>query len=128
MDVFSEISQVFHSRELHYSNGSGQNRDLGFIEWEREILTKLAGTGRLFALPVVTWWSQIKTAGSAIYANRRFLDVYKRTHPERLAKNGIESNEFPCEIIGDVTIHPTAQIHPTAVVSNFIESLPILNH
>lgn len=47
--MFAEIAQVFHSRE---SNGSMQNRDQGYIEWEREVLTKLAGTGRLFALPV----------------------------------------------------------------------------
>lgn len=52
LDVFSEISQVFHSRELNYANGNGQNRDQGYIEWEREVLTKLAGTGSLYALPV----------------------------------------------------------------------------
>lgn len=125
LDVFSEIAQVFHSRELHYSNGNGQNRDAGYIEWEREVLTKLAGTGSLFALPVTQWWSQIKTAGSAIYANRRFLDLYRRTHPERLAKTGVESNEFPCEIIGDVFIHPTATIHPTAVVSYYSPTIKI---
>lgn len=52
LDVFSEISRVFHSRELNCSNGNGQNRDQGYIEFEREVLTKLAGTGSLFALPV----------------------------------------------------------------------------
>lgn len=52
LDVFSEMSQVFHSRELNYSNGNGQNRDQGYIEFEREVLTKLAGTDGLFALPV----------------------------------------------------------------------------
>lgn len=46
LDVFAEIAQVFHSREFV------QNRDQGYIEWEREVLTKLAGTGSLFALPV----------------------------------------------------------------------------
>lgn len=50
LDVFPEIAQVFHSRELNFSNGT---RDHGYIEWEREVLTKLAGTGTLFALPVV---------------------------------------------------------------------------
>lgn len=49
LDVFAEIAQVFHSREL---NGNMQNRDQGYIEFEREVLTKLAGTGSLFALPV----------------------------------------------------------------------------
>lgn len=109
LDVFSLISQVFHSRELYNPNDNGQNRDQGYIEWEREILTKLAGTGKLFALPMTNWWSQIKTAGSAIYANRRFLDLYKRRNPV------CQEKEF--KIIGNVYIHPTATIHSTAVVS-----------
>lgn len=108
LDVFAEIAQVFHSREL---NGSMQNRDQGYIEWEREVLTKLAGTGNLFALPVNNWWSQIKTAGSAVYANRRFLDLYRRTNPQRLA-----NNDVLCTVIGEVFIHPTATIHSTAVL------------
>lgn len=28
------------------------NRDQGHIEWEREVITPLAGTGKLFAMPV----------------------------------------------------------------------------
>lgn len=57
------------------------------------------------------WWSQIKTAGSAIYANRRFLDLYRRKSPKRLA-----NNDVLCTIIGDVFIHPTATIHSTAML------------
>lgn len=69
------------------------------------------------------WWSQIKTAGSAIYANRHFLDLYRRTKQlDRLAKQGNKSNDASnddgliCTIIGDVYIHPSANIHPTATV------------
>ena len=98
------------------------NRDQGYIEWEREILTPLAGTERLYALPVNNWWSQIKTAGSAIYANRHFLELYKRTHIDRLATQGIKDNNpdgesLVCNVIGDVCIHPSASIHPSATVS-----------
>lgn len=56
-EVFSEIAHVFHSRELNYANYNGQNRDQGYIEWEREVLTKLAGTGSLFAQPVKKFWN-----------------------------------------------------------------------
>lgn len=52
LDVFTRVAAVFHSRDLNYSNGNGQNRDQGYIEWEREILTNLAGTDKLYALPV----------------------------------------------------------------------------
>ena len=77
------------------------------------------------------WWSQIKTAGAAIYANRHYLNLFRQTNPSRLAKsqencngnNGdlhVNNTKNP-EIIGDVYVHPSADIHPSAVVSkNFI--------
>lgn len=51
LDVFARVAAVFHSRDGNYMNGNG-HRDQGYIEWEREVLTNLAGTGKLFALPV----------------------------------------------------------------------------
>lgn len=92
------------------------------MQWEKEILSPLAGTGRLFAFPVISWWSQIKTAGSAIYANRHYLELYRKTHPERLAKFGFEkepeteAKKLHCTIIPDVYIHPKATVHHTAVL------------
>lgn len=72
---------------------------------------------------VNNWWSQIKTAGSAIYANRHFLDLYRRTKQlDRLAQQGNKGSDASnddgliCTIIGDVYIHPSAIIHPTATV------------
>ena len=50
---------------------------------------------------------------AAVYANRHYLNIYRRTHPDRLASN----KEDGPKIIGDVFIHPTASVHPTAVVS-----------
>ena len=41
------------------------------------------------------------------------MAIYHDTHTERLATNDKDKPR----IIGDVTIHPTAQVHPTAVVS-----------
>ena len=49
---------------------------------------------------------------SAIYATRLYLELYKKNHPNRLAKNG----EGMPKIIGDVFIHPSATVDPTAVV------------
>lgn len=73
----------------------------------------MAGTGRLFAYQTTNWWSQLKTPGSAIYANRHYLALYRQNAPERLARNV----KGRCTIIGDVFIHPTAVIDPSAVVS-----------
>lgn len=92
------------------------------MQWEKEILSPLAGTGRMFAYPVTSWWSQIKTAGSAIYANRHYLELYRNTHPERLAQFGFEKESQEgkkgglCTILPDVYIHPKATVHHTAVL------------
>lgn len=53
-EVFNLMSSIFHSRQLEYHGfGNGHNgRDQGHIQWEQEVLTPLAGTGKLFALPV----------------------------------------------------------------------------
>ena len=50
---------------------------------------------------------------AAIYANRHYLNIYHRTHPERLVKPG----KLSPKVIGDVFIHPTATVHHTATVS-----------
>jgi len=121
IEVFQEMANVFHNRQQNYSNGAnGNGKDAEVIELETDILTPLAGTGKMYALPVTNWWTQVKTAGSAIYANRHYLGLYKSTHPDRLARPGTRISDEPsdliCTIIPDVFIHPTAQVHPTAVI------------
>ncbi len=37
----------------------------------------LAGTGKAFIYQTTKWWSQLKTPGAAIYANRHYLQVGK---------------------------------------------------
>ena len=100
----------------------------------------LAGTGKALVYQTTKWWSQLKTPGAAVYANRHYLNVninqlfskvffspcdlilfsnvfskqlFRERKPERLA-----SGSQPT-IIGDVFIHPTADIHPTAVVCQY---------
>lgn len=78
---------------------------------------------------------------STIYASRLYLNQYNKSHPERLASNkeggpkisgtahcsvaSLASNVAPTKSLsnclscplGNVYIHPTANIDPTAVVS-----------
>ncbi|XP_013069853.2 mannose-1-phosphate guanyltransferase alpha-B-like isoform X2 [Biomphalaria glabrata] len=82
------------------------------IRLEQDIFIPMAGSGTLFVYSTSRFWSQIKSAGAAVYANRHYLAIYRDKHPERLAKNG----EGLPKIIGDVFIHPTAIVHPTAVL------------
>ena len=93
--------------------------DTPILQLEQEVLRPLAGTGKAFVYQTTNWWSQLKSAGSAIYANRHCLQLYKKRHPERLTGLGIQDKQAKQTpmIIGDVFIHPTAYIHHTSVVS-----------
>lgn len=106
------IHNIFHN--FFSGDSSNGNRESGYIQLEQEVLSPLAGTGRAFVMPTVNWWSQLKSAGSAIYANRHYLALYRTRRVERLA------NKTAMTVIGDVYIHPTASIHATAVVSRII--------
>lgn len=115
LDVFQIIGEIFNTKQQeYYRNGNG-NKEAGYIQLEQEILAPLAGTQRIFAMQVNTWWSQLKTAGSAIYANRHYLELYRSKHPERLNNLHMEGG-VRCQIISDVHIHPSAIIHKTAMV------------
>lgn len=78
---------------------------------EKDILPHLTGTGKCRVFQTKNWWSQMKTASAAIYANRHYLNLYRTSAPKRLTSSE-KSN-----VIGDVFIHPTASVDPTAVVS-----------
>lgn len=81
-------------------------------------MAPLAGTGKIFVYQSNNWWSQLKTAGSAIYANRHYLELYKTKHPERLYTNKGEGEV--CTIFPDVYVDSAATIHPSAVVRYFL--------
>lgn len=85
------------------------------IALERDIIMPMTGEGNLYVFHTNRMWSQVKTAGSAIYANRQYLAMYRRNQPDRLA--GYGKGDASPRIIGDVFIHPTAQIHPNCLVN-----------
>jgi mannose-1-phosphate guanylyltransferase len=82
------------------------------LNLEKKIFPALSSTKKFYVFKTENMWSSIKSAGSAMYANRVYLELYKRTNPNRLAKNG----DGQPKIIGDVFIHPLATVDPTAVV------------
>lgn len=110
---------ILNSCRFSYDLASSNN-DSTTIQLEQDVLRPLAGTGKAFVYQSKNWWSQLKPAGSTIYANRHFLQLYRKRHPERLRGVGIQEGnvkQIP-KIIDDVFIHPTAFIHHTAVVRN----------
>ncbi|KAF5296579.1 hypothetical protein FQR65_LT10232 [Abscondita terminalis] len=115
LDIFHIIGEAFNAKQQDfYRNGNGV-KETGYIELEKEVLSFLAGSGKLFAYQITNWWSQLKTAGSAIYANRHYLELYRTKRPERLCQ-ALDKNVKICNIIPDVYIHPSAVIHPTALI------------
>ncbi|CAG9813287.1 unnamed protein product [Phaedon cochleariae] len=114
LDVFQTIGEIFTMKQEEYYKIGNGNKEAGNLQLEQDILASLAGTGRMFAMQTSNWWSQLKTAGSAIYANRHYLQLYKTKHPERLAIS--EGAGEHCSILPDVHIDSTASVHPTAVL------------
>ncbi|XP_076459554.1 mannose-1-phosphate guanyltransferase alpha-A-like isoform X2 [Babylonia areolata] len=117
--IYLFTPEVFRHLEVAFKKNLEENYSFDFqvpskevIHFEHDVFIPMAATGMLFAYQTSQFWSQIKNAGAAIYANRHYLMVYRRTHPERLAEN----KEGHPTVIGDVFIHPTAQVHPTAVL------------
>uniref|UniRef100_A0AAY4AYC2 Nucleotidyl transferase domain-containing protein n=1 Tax=Denticeps clupeoides TaxID=299321 RepID=A0AAY4AYC2_9TELE len=118
-EIFTHIGMVFQRNQEEKRNcvylgdqlWSRQRAEV--IHLEQDVFTSLAGQQQLYVYKTQGFWSQIKSAGSAIYASRLYLNQYLQTHPERL----VSSQEGGCTVNGNVFIHPTALIDPTAVVS-----------
>ena len=64
-------------------SGSGNDG----ISLEEDIITKQAGQGKVFAFMNDKFWMSIKSAGSAVYANRVMLDLYEKVRTRRRFKN-----------------------------------------
>jgi mannose-1-phosphate guanylyltransferase len=77
---------------------------------ESNIFPLLTRKGQMFVHRSPNFWSQIKTAGSAIYANRHYLSTYKRAGSSH---SGMLQEES-ASIVGDVHVDRSAQVHPTA--------------
>ncbi|XP_050671518.1 mannose-1-phosphate guanyltransferase alpha-B [Leptidea sinapis] len=104
LQVFSVMADAFQRKQDEFYSGNGQVSP-GYISWEQDVLSPLAGSNKLFAMQSTNWWSQVKTAGSAIYANRHYLELHRNKY-----------SKSPCTIIPDVYIHPTAVVDSTAVI------------
>ena len=82
------FQSVFNSKQTEYLTSSEGNDSCKreTIWLERDLIFPLAGTNTAFLYQTTNWWSQIKTAGSAIYANRHYLALYNKTNAGRLTK------------------------------------------
>lgn len=111
-NIFKEKHEVPNDEFLLENDITKQHSDS--ISLEKDVFMSLVDSNRLFVFNQHDdfWWSPIKTPGSAIYANRNYLSVYRKSHPELL----IQSTPNGQTVIGDVYIHPSASVDPTAII------------
>ncbi|GBM01364.1 Mannose-1-phosphate guanyltransferase alpha-A [Araneus ventricosus] len=68
LDVFTFLATVFKQKQQDFYNGDEQTVDISgsakdCISLEQDIVTPLAGKGKVYVFHSTRWWSQIKTAG-----------------------------------------------------------------
>lgn len=98
---------IFTEMERHVKASKGHD-DL--LRLEQDVLRPLANTGTLFVCESREFWRQIKSAGTALPANRLCLYNYHKVSPWRLAaqRKESETDKSGPVVLGDVYIHPTA--------------------
>ena len=79
----TKFSKVIFKNFQFSPQASAEGTDTEAMWIEKDILPALAGTGRARVYHTQNWWSQVKTAGAAIYANRHYLELFRRTRPGR---------------------------------------------
>lgn len=111
--IFAHLGKVF---QTNHENELIPEHARDSIDLERSVLAPLAGTGRLFVHKTAGFWCQVKTAGAAIYANKLYLSLTSRLHPEILAGGSGEMDGEGPLIEGHVRIDPSAHVDATATL------------
>ncbi|KAL2623692.1 hypothetical protein R1flu_003897 [Riccia fluitans] len=116
-DIFKAIADVSTSRKdralrrlnsFEALQSATKSIPTDFVRLDQDILTPLAGKKQLYTFETADFWEQIKTPGMSLRCSSLYLEEYRRTSPDLLAKGD--------NIIGDVFIHPSARIHPSAKI------------
>jgi len=97
--IFDVLKESFSAKQT--------NQEI--LYFEHDVLPKLVSSGALFVYQTDAFWSQVKTAASAVYANRHYLKKARGT-----SLLTVPAAAQGCTITGDVYIHPTAEVDPSA--------------
>ncbi|KDO69803.1 hypothetical protein CISIN_1g0152591mg, partial [Citrus sinensis] len=130
-DIFNAIQGVSSQRKdrenlrrvssFEALQSATRNLTTDFVRLDQDILSPLAGKKQLYTYETMDFWEQIKTPGMSLKCSGLYLAQFRLTSPNLLASGDGTKN---ATIIGDVYVHPSAKIHPTAkenaVVTNAI--------
>ncbi|XP_057304863.1 mannose-1-phosphate guanyltransferase alpha-A-like [Hydractinia symbiolongicarpus] len=112
--VLDSLAEIYRNNQVRLReevDGNASNPEMMFIE--KHLFSHIAGSGKLYCLMLSnSFWGSMKSAGSAIFANRQYLASYKKDNFIQLAEN----SDGTAEIVGDVYIHPSAIVDPTAKI------------
>lgn len=95
-----------------------ESQHFDYLSLECDILQQCGTQPRCYSYRTQgSWWCQIKTAASAIYANRQYLNQYIRANRNcQFVTERCDPGVEKCQTIGNVYIHPTAKIDPSSVI------------
>jgi mannose-1-phosphate guanylyltransferase len=85
-----------------------------FLRLEQDVLMNICGDKHVYVYQTPDFWLQLKSAGMVVPCANHMLALIRTKHPEKLAKSG-DGKTAPI-IVGDVFIHPTAQVDPTSKI------------
>lgn len=154
--VLISLCLFYSNKNMNQQQQKSEEDTTAVVMWmERDVIRRLAGEsgnacsasgcggdghsgskgaiigGVALAAPTRNWWSQLKTAGAAIYANRHYLAL--RQQRQQLLEQEPSNVPIPMPIncrltssdpeggystVGNVYVHPSAQVHPSALVCN----------
>ncbi|XP_022738096.1 mannose-1-phosphate guanyltransferase alpha-B-like isoform X2 [Durio zibethinus] len=120
-DIFTAIQGVSSQRKdranlrrlssFEALQSATRNPPLDFVRLDQDILTPFAGKKQLYTYETMDFWEQIKTPGMSLKCSALYLAQFRFTSPNLLASGDGTKN---ATIIGDVYIHPSAKVHPSA--------------
>ncbi|KAL7414499.1 nucleotide-diphospho-sugar transferase [Mrakia frigida] len=112
--IFDEIKVAMEEKSKIAAEDPTSDPD-DIIHLEQDVITRLAANRKLYVYETKDYWSQIKTAGSALPANAHYLST---SPPSFLTPPTTKGNPHPNgpEIVGSVFIDPSAQIDPSAKI------------
>jgi len=103
----SDEERLKYEAETLYASSGGIQSDV--LRLEQDVFVPLAGNKQLYVYQYNGFWRQIKNAGASVYCNDLYTKHFAHVKPDVLAK--------PRKgIVGNVIIHPTAEVDPTAVI------------
>jgi len=103
-NIYNLFADAFKSKQ--------DNNDATYLQLEQDIFSRFCGEKQVYVYETKDFWLQIKTAGVVLKCSEELLQQLREQSSDTLARSG-DGKTAPI-IIGNVLIHPSANVHPSA--------------